>query len=239
MHFSIVVPVHNEAGNIEPQLAEIEAALGDQFDYEVIYADDASTDATAAELAAARKRFPRLRVVTHKARGGKSRAIINAVKRAKAPWIITFDGDRQNDPSDIPRLWQAVLADGKPEDGLVLCGRRTKRTVGPAKRVASRIANGLRRAILKDDTPDTACGVKMFPRDAFLELPRFDNMHRFFPVLFRKQGLNVRSVPVNDRPRAEGESKYGILDRGWQSFWDLLGVIWLQSRTSHPAVEED
>lgn len=239
MQFAIVVAVLNEAGNILPQLEEIDAALGSDFDYEIVYLDDGSTDETPAELAAAKKKFKRLRVITHETRGGKSRALISAIQRVKAPWVITFDGDRQNDPADIPRLWAALQKDGAPDPNLVLCGHRTERIVSPGKKIASRFANRLRRWILKDDTPDTACGIKVFRRDDFLELPRFENMHRFFPALFKARGRTIKSVPVKDRDRTTGKSKYGILDRGWQSFWDLLGVIWLLGRTKYPAIRED
>lgn len=229
---SVVVPVKNEAPNISPLIAEIRAALAD-VPHEIIYVDDGSTDETAAILAAEAARGPLMRR-HHRIACGQSAAVVTGVRAAAGTWIATLDGDGQNDPADIP----ALLARAQAESGLVLvAGHRTRRQDSAVKRVSSRFANRLRAAILKDATPDTGCGLKLFPRAAFLELPAFDHMHRFLPALFIRAGGRVISVPVNHRPRLRGASKYGTLDRALVGIVDLFGVAWLQRRGRLPEVD--
>ncbi|MEJ0070321.1 MAG: glycosyltransferase family 2 protein [Pseudomonadota bacterium] len=236
MELSVVVPVHNEADNIAPLIAEIRAALDGRLDYEIVYVDDASTDGTAAALAALKPSCPPLRVVRHLTRSGQSTAIRTGIKAARASWIATLDGDGQNDPADIPSLW-ALRGSGEPPR--MIAGERRKRRDSWSKRISSRWANRIRRRLLGDDTPDTGCGLKLFPRALFLELPYFDHMHRFLGALMIRQGATVRSVAVNHRPRLKGTSKYGFWDRLWVGISDLLGVMWLQRRAHTPRVEED
>jgi glycosyltransferase involved in cell wall biosynthesis len=230
MDLSIVIPVKNEAGNIAPLVGEIDAALdGKGVEYEIIYVDDGSDDATAVELAQLRVTKPRLYVVTHAKSCGQSAAIRSGVKAARAAWIATLDGDGQNDPDDIPSLWQiAKAAPATPP--LLIAGHRARRQDSWSKRRASKIANAIRRAMLHDDTPDTGCGLKLFPRTLFLDLPYFDHMHRFLPALVLREGGVVRSLPVNHRPRERGASKYGVFDRLWVGIADLFGVMWLCRR---------
>ncbi|MGE5148070.1 MAG: glycosyltransferase family 2 protein [Candidatus Eiseniibacteriota bacterium] len=236
MKLSVVVPVRNEAENIDPLLAEIHAALDGRVDFEVVYVDDGSDDGTAATLAAARQRYPRLRVVRHRTACGQSAAIATGVKAAQGAWIATLDGDGQNDPADIPKLWAMLDADGAADPKRVIIGHRKKRRDTLAKRIASRLANKIRASLLNDNTPDTGCGLKLFARETFLDLPRFDHMHRYLPALFLKRGCTVTSVAVNHRPRERGVSKYGVLDRLWVGISDLMGVMWLQRRTSVPVI---
>jgi dolichol-phosphate mannosyltransferase len=236
MDLSIVIPVRNEAENIAPLVAEIRVALaslpGAALDYEIVYVDDGSSDATAATVAALADEFASLRLVRHDRSYGQSAAIRTGVKAARAPWIATLDGDGQNDPADIPRLWaMAQAASGAPA---LITGQRTKRRDAWIKRVSSRVANRVRAALLGDGTPDTGCGLKLFRRDLFLDLPFFDHMHRFLPALVRRAGGSIVSVPVNHRPRTRGSSNYGTLDRLAVAFADLLGVIWLQRRAKRP-----
>ncbi len=239
MDLSIVVPVHNEAENVAALIAEIEAALVDVLEFEIIYIDDGSEDGTGEALRAAKKKHKRLRSLRHAQRCGQSRAIISGVMAARAPIIATLDGDGQNDPASIPDLWRRMSADGKPDLGLVICGQRVNRKDTAWRRFASRIGNGVRSWLLKDKTPDSGCGLKLFSREAFLALPRFDHMHRFLPPLFLKQGLQVVSVDVHHRPRQAGLSKYGVFDRLWVGIWDLLGVMWLQRRSHYPTKSEE
>jgi dolichol-phosphate mannosyltransferase len=239
MDLSIVIPVKNEAGNITPLIAEIAAALdGKGIDYEIVYVDDGSDDGTAAELARLRATSARLRVMTHRRSCGQSAAIRSGVRAARAAWIATLDGDGQNDPADLPSLWQIAKA-APAEPPLLIAGHRARRQDSWTKRRASKIANAIRRCMLHDDTPDTGCGLKLFPRAMFLDLPYFDHMHRFLPALALREGGVVRSLSVNHRPRERGVSKYGVFDRLWVGISDLFGVMWLRRRQSLPTVLGD
>ena len=233
---SVVVPVYNEQDNILPLLAEIAAALRGRGAYEVVYVDDASSDGTLGVLTRARMLHPELRVLHHRERSGQSTAIRNGVKAARGRWIATLDGDGQNDPADIPKL--LAMRDGSPPDIRLFAGWRVNRQDSGSKRWASRLANAIRSRLLRDETPDTGCGIKLFERDAFLDLPYFDHMHRFLPALVQRAGWQVRSVPVNHRPRGTGISKYNNLNRALVGIADLRGVAWLIVRSRRTAVEE-
>jgi dolichol-phosphate mannosyltransferase len=231
---SVVVPVCNEAENVEPLAREIAAALAGQS-YEMIFIDDGSTDETAAILRGLRGELTELRVLRHSFRSGQSAAVASGVRAARAPWIATLDGDGQNDPADIPNLlavWRREVS-GTPELGLV-AGQRRKREDGFMKRMASRVGNGTRQWLLQDKTRDTGCGLKLFSRAAFLALPYFDHIHRFIPALMLREGYRIAHVDVNHRPREHGRSKYGTLDRLMVSISDLLGVRWLRRRARNP-----
>jgi dolichol-phosphate mannosyltransferase len=228
--FSVVVPVHNEAENIAPLLAEIGAALDPLTEYEVVVVDDGSTDATPQVLREYAARQPRLRPLRHLRNSGQSAAIATGVRAARAPWIVTLDGDGQNDPADIPALLARLQQAGPGETPAMIAGWRVKRRDTWLKRISSRIANGVRGRILSDHTPDVGCGLKVFKRDVFVKLPQFDHMHRFLPALFQRAGENVISVPVRHRPRAKGRSHYGMHDRLWVGIVDILGVLWLGKR---------
>jgi len=239
MKISIVVPVHNEAGNILPLIEEIEKAMTQAEAYEIVYVDDGSRDQTEAELKDAMRRFQALRVVRHRQSCGQSTAVRTGVKAAHHPWIATLDGDGQNDPADIPRLYTALLEHRKTTPNLwMIAGWRNKRYDSPWRLFSSRFANTVRSTLLGDNTPDTGCGLKVFARDKFLELPYFDHMHRFLPALVIRAGGGVISEPVNHRARGVGVSNYGTLDRLWAGITDLLGVIWLQKRAKLPEVNE-
>jgi dolichol-phosphate mannosyltransferase len=236
LQLSIVVPVRNEADNILPLLAEIHAALQDRGDFEVIYVDDGSTDESAARLKAALAQYPRLRALTHAASCGQSAALMTGVRAARAEWIATLDGDGQNDPADLPKLLAA--RDGAAKGVRLVSGYRKKRQDSTLKRVASRIANGVRSALLGDATPDTGCGLKLIERATYLELPFFDHMHRFLPALVQRAGGATLIVEVHHRPRTRGRSNYGVLDRLWVGIVDLFGVMWLKRRAAQPHVSE-
>ena len=238
MDLSVVIPARNEAPNVAPLVAEIRRALDGRIDYEIVYVDDGSGDATAAEIRRACGEFPGVRLVRHRASCGQSMAILTGVKAARASWIATLDADGQNDPADIPALWE-IARSAPASPPLMITGQRRKRRDTWSKRAASHAANAIRRTLLGDGTPDTGCGLKLFRRDFFLELPRFDHMHRFLPALAMRQGGKVVSVPVNHRPRERGRSNYGVFDRLWVGIADLLGVMWLMRRAKDPVVLED
>lgn len=237
MELSVVVPVFNEADNISPLVDEIRAALEGAGEFEIVYVDDGSDDGTPDCLARARARSGgRLRVLRHRQRAGQSAAIVSGVQAARGRWIATLDGDGQNDPADIPRLLAMARGAKRP---MMIAGNRRKRNDDWLRRLSSRVANSVRSRLLDDHTPDTGCGLKLFPRDVFLDLPRFDHMHRFLPALCQRAGVEVVVADVGHRPRARGRSKYGLHDRLWVGIVDLLGVLWLRRRALRLSVEEE
>lgn len=233
---SVVVPVYNEEGNVASLVGEIVAALRGVTDFEIVYVDDRSTDGTLAALQALKARVPELRVVRHLANAGQSTATRNGVKAARGEWIATLDGDGQNDPADIPKL--LAMRERAAPDVKLFAGWRVERKDTGSKRWASKVANAIRSRMLRDSTPDTGCGIKLFERAAFLDLPYFDHMHRYLPALMQRAGWTTVSVPVNHRPRGAGVSKYTNLGRALVGIRDLRGVAWLIARSRRTAVEE-
>jgi dolichol-phosphate mannosyltransferase len=229
MDLSVIIPVKNEAENIAPLVEEIRAALEGVIVYEVVFVDDGSEDATPAEVARLATEIAELRLLRHAQSCGQSAAIRTGVRAARADWIATLDGDRQNDPADIPKLWRFGVGTSGTAPVLVT-GYRKKRQDRWSKRWASRVANAIRSRLLGDDTPDAGCGLKLFRRSLFLDLPYFDHMHRFLPALVLREGGTVYSVAVNHRLRQGGVSKYGVLDRLGVGIVDLFGVMWLKRR---------
>jgi dolichol-phosphate mannosyltransferase len=233
---SVVVPVFNEQDNIPPLIAEIVAALRDRVDFEIVYVDDASRDGSIAVLTEAKRANPELRVVAHASQSGQSTAIRNGVKAARGRWIATLDGDGQNDPADIPKL--LAMRDESSAAIKLYAGWRVNRQDSGSKRWASKWANAIRSRLLRDETPDTGCGIKLFEREAFLDLPYFDHMHRYLPALMQRAGWQVRSVPVNHRARGAGVSKYNNLNRALVGIADLRGVAWLIRRSRRTETRE-
>lgn len=238
VQLSIVVPVRNEADNILPLLAEIHAALESRGEFEVVYVDDGSSDATPQRLAEAMQRYPRLRVLAHRLSCGQSAALMTGMRAARAEWVATLDGDGQNDPADIPKLLSARDAAGQPTNLQLVAGYRKTRRDTWLKRLSSRVANAVRSRLLRDATPDTGCGLKLMARAVYLELPFFDHMHRFLPALVQRNGGATLSVEVNHRPRTRGQSNYGVFDRLWVGIVDLAGVMWLKRRARQPEATE-
>ena len=233
---SVVVPVHNEEGNVAPLIGEIIAALRDVIPFEIVYVDDLSKDGTLARLTELKATTPELRVIRHLSNSGQSTAIRTGIKAARAPWIATLDGDGQNDPADIPRL--LAERDHASPDTRMFAGWRVSRQDSGSKRWASKWANAIRSRMLRDETPDAGCGIKLFEREAFLDLPYFDHMHRYLPALMQRAGWNTVSVPVNHRHRGSGVSKYNNLDRALVGIRDLRGVAWLIARNRRTRTEE-
>ncbi|MFT3727491.1 MAG: glycosyltransferase family 2 protein [Terricaulis sp.] len=233
IEFSVVVPVMNEAGNAGALAREIAAAL-DGRSYEMVFVDDASRDDTRGELIALRSELPALRVVGHRKNAGQSRAIHTGVLAARAPIVGTVDGDGQNDPVDLPRLLAKFTRADAPATLGMIAGVRAKRQDTMSKRVASRVANNVRRSLLNDGATDSGSGIKVFKREAFLRLPYFDHMHRYMAALMLREGYAVEFLEVNHRHRGAGASKYTNLGRLAANMTDLFGVMWLRSRARQP-----
>jgi glycosyltransferase involved in cell wall biosynthesis len=233
IEFSVVVPVMNEAGNAAVLAREIAAAL-DGRSYEMVFVDDASRDDTREELIGLRKELPALRVLGHRKNSGQSRAIHSGVLAARAPIVGTLDGDGQNDPADLPKLLVRLNRAEAPANLGMIAGKRAKRQDSWSKRTASRIANTVRKSLLKDGADDSGSGIKVFKREAFLRLPYFDHMHRYMPALMLREGYAVEFLEVNHRHRGAGRSKYTNLGRLAANMTDLFGVMWLRSRARQP-----
>jgi dolichol-phosphate mannosyltransferase len=238
MDLSVVIPVKDEAANVAPLVAELRAALDGLLDYEIVYVDDGSEDGTAAEVARLQAETPHLRLLRHMRSCGQSAAVRSGVRAARAAWIATLDGDGQNDPADILKMWRMGLS-APMAPSLLIAGYREDRQDSWTKRFASQIANLVRRWMLGDGTADSGCGLKLFPRSLYLDLPYFDHMHRFLPALALREGGIVRSIRVNHRARRGGVSKYRVFDRLGVGVVDLFGVIWLKRRAARPQLLDE
>jgi len=237
MRATVVIPALNEAGNIGRLVAETYEHVPPEMLGEVIVVDDCSEDATPQEIKQmiAAGTYPGLRYLRHGERSGQSAALRSGILAATCSVIATMDGDGQNDPRDIAKLLDKLASPGAKGPALVN-GWRTERKAEGSKRWASKWANWIRDAVLKDDCPDTGCGIKVYWREAFLRLPFFTSMHRYLPALFQTYGHEVAYVPVNDRPRTVGVSKYNNLNRALVGLYDLVGVTWLRKRTKVPPI---
>lgn len=230
---SVVVPAFNEADNLAALTSEILDALTPRWPAcEVLLVDDASTDQTAAVVQTLRNNDPRVRYLRHKANSGQSAAVWSGVQAARAPVIATLDGDGQNNPASIPDLIERYAA-CSAQGPVIVCGIRTRRQDTWSKKIASRLANNVRRSLLHDEVTDSGCGLKVFGRGDFLALPAFNHMHRFLPALMKAAGARIESVPVHHRPRTFGVSKYGVGGRALVGVYDLVGVAWLMRRRLH------
>ncbi len=234
---SVVIPMHNEGAAIPDLIAGVARALDGMASAEIIAVDDGSTDDTLTRLRTAQATQPRLRVLSHDRCGGQSAAVHSGVMAARAPICCTLDGDGQNPPEELPKLWQPILDDASGTVALV-AGQRQGRKDTLSKKLASRAANAIRGRILRDGTRDTGCGLKGFRTEAFRTLPYFDHMHRYLPALFKAHGWDVALVDVSHRPRVAGQSKYTNLGRAIAGAWDLLGVVWLIRRAKKSRASE-
>jgi len=233
---SVVIPAHNEVDNIAALLRETCAELRGHVQFEIVCVDDGSRDGTDAVLAGLKDEMPELRACRHEACAGQSVALLSGVRRARYEWIATMDGDGQNDPADITKLMARQAQVGAQVK--LVAGWRVQRNDDAGKRWSSRLANRIRRYFLRDGTPDTGCGIKLFERETFLTLPSFNHMHRYLPALVQRAGFETVSEPVNHRPRTAGRSKYTNLGRAWVGIRDLLGVAWLIQRPTRAKVRD-
>lgn len=230
---TVIAPMKNEAANVARLADDVAEACAPLAPFEAIFVNDGSDDDTSRAIAEAQGRHPWLREVRHLRSCGQSAAVLSGVRAARAPICCTLDGDGQNPPAEIPRLVAPLLSDQTGRLGLV-AGQRIDRQDTLSKRLASRVANGLRRRLLHDDTRDTGCGLKAFPRDVFLSLPFFDHVHRYLPALVKREGLEVALVDVSHRARDAGVSNYTNFGRALVGALDLLGVWWLIRRRKLP-----
>lgn len=235
---TVLIPFYNEAGNVLKLLEEVHEQL-EGIAFDVVCVDDCSTDSTSDELAEAAKRWPETVLVrTHIKRAGKSAALVTGLRSVTGDWVQLIDGDGQNDIADTARLWP-ILIEGQDTGRLgIVAGRRKSRNDSGFKWVQSRIANGVRKFVLRDDAKDTGCGWKLIRAQAFRELPYFASMHRFLPALVKRAGWQVREEWVNDRRRWHGQSKYGFLGRFGAGVFDLLGLFWLMRRGGQGIAKE-
>lgn len=235
---SVVIPFHNESDNIIPLIEETTGVLDGLVSYEVVCVDDGSTDDTLSKLLTAARRFGNVRIIQHLQCCGQSAAVKSGVTAARGDWVVTMDGDGQNDPASIADLLAARKAAAQNSRLRMICGWRKERLDSWDKRLSSKIANKVRGALLKDETPDTGCGLKLISRDAFQKLPFFDHLHRFLPALILRDGGEIISIPVKHRPRVKGQTHYGLGNRLWTGILDMLGVMWLQRRARNPETRE-
>ncbi len=228
VEISVVVPAHNEEGNIGPLIDEIRQSLANRA-MEVIIVDDGSNDGTADEVAS-RAKGQQVRLIQHLEACGQSAAIRSGINMARGEMIVTLDGDGQNNPIDIPNLVGALETNPSGKQVAMAAGQRVGRQDSEIKKISSKLANGLRSRLLRDGARDTGCGLKAFWREAYLALPYFDHQHRFLPALMIREGYGVVYVDVSHRARGHGASKYGTLDRLLVSIFDMAGMVWLLNR---------
>ncbi len=231
--FSVVSPVRNEAENVDQLVREIASALSGRA-FEIIFVDDASQDDTRARLQSLKAEVPQLRVLGHRKNAGQSRAVRTGVAAARGGIIVTLDGDGQNDPADIPGMLAQLNRSDAPQDLALIQGKRAKRVDSGWKKMGSRLANNVRRSVLKDANSDSGCGMRAFRRDAYMLLPYFDHMHRYLPALMMSEGLRVEERPVGHRARQHGRSNYTNFGRLADAVSDLRGVMWLRKRRRSP-----
>ncbi len=237
---SVVIPVLNEEDNISPLLQEIVRASQICPISEIIYVDDGSTDSTPNVLSSLKQKQPLLRVLRHDQRSGQSASLWTGVKAATNDLIVTIDGDGQNNPADIAKLYNQYTEIDQIAPQTMIVGEREKRNDSLSRRIASRTANMIRSSLLRDSTKDTGCSLKLFRRKDYLRLPYFNHMHRFLPALMMREQVRLIHVPVSHRPRHSGVSKYGNFGRALVGISDLLGVLWLQKRAnSYPQISEN
>jgi dolichol-phosphate mannosyltransferase len=234
---SVVIPAYNEAPNLPALLEEIRVAFAPNLAFEVVVVDDGSTDGTPSVLDEIQNSFHELRVVRHASSCGQSTALMTGVDAAVGDIIATLDGDGQNDPADIPAMFELLMRSRRTEDVRMIAGFRSKRRDSSWRLICSRIANMIRSRILHDQTPDSGCGIKVFTKYGFATMPQFNHMHRFLPALIIRGGGKVISYPVNHRPRIHGKSHYDTVRRMIAGIVDLIGVAWLLRRNHIPVVE--
>jgi len=223
---SVVVPFYNEEENVPLLYEQIGAVFAEltEYDFECLFVNDGSTDGTRGQLERLREASPHVRPVHLVERRGQSAALVAGMRRARGEYILTLDGDLQNDPRDFPKILELL----KEYD--CVCGYRANRHDSWVRKVSSKIANAVREAVLKDGIRDAGCGSKGFRRCCVEHIVPFNGVHRFFAAMVRNAGLTLAECPVTHHPRRHGTTKYGINNRLWRGLYDLVGVAWLKRR---------
>lgn len=223
--YSVLIPLKDEEGNIRELINELEPVMQSlKMPWELICIDDGSSDQTPSILRELALAKPYLRVVTFKNNYGQSSAFAAGFKLARGEFVITLDGDRQNDPADIPKL----LAEMDHCD--MACGSRQRRRDTWWRRIVSRSANAVRRRVCRDGMKDNNCSLKVYRTSCLQKIKMYEGMHRFLPALFIIEGFRIREIPVNHRERQRGKSKYNMLNRGVNTIFDLFAVFWMRRR---------
>lgn len=225
MKYSVIIPLKNEEGNISELINEIEPVMNSLGElWEMICIDDGSTDKTLEILKEIAREKKYLRIIIFAKNYGQSSAFDAGFRNAKGEFLITLDGDRQNDPNDIPKLLEL----SKNHD--LVCGIRQQRKDVFSKRISSYIANKVRGWLCKDGIKDTGCSLKVYRRSCFAKIKMFNGMHRFLPALFLIEGFKVGETPVNHRERVAGKTKYNLFNRSFNTISDMLAVRWMGKR---------
>tara|TARA_R110002049_G_scaffold2743_3_gene20953 strand:- start:824 stop:1552 length:729 start_codon:yes stop_codon:yes gene_type:complete len=231
MNISLVIPALNEGKNVFLLALEIEKVLSTEDQFEIIFVDDGSTDDTYECMLEAKKSIDLdLHTIHSRRNNGQSIAILMGVKEAKYEWVMTLDSDLQNKPENFSILIDQMRSNPDVFKNTLVAGIRKERNDNFVKKVSSKIANSVRQYLLKDECVDTGCGLKLFNKEFFLELPHFKNMHRFLPALYKMHGGSCQYIEVTHSSRIAGISKYGTFDRLIAGVWDLIGVMWLKNR---------
>ncbi|MCU1229174.1 MAG: glycosyl transferase family 2 [Acidobacteria bacterium] len=235
-HLSVVFPVYNEEENVPILLAEIAKALdGKPWTYEIVAADDGSSDGSLAALRAARAQYPNLRIVALAKNSGQTAALDAAWRAARGDYVVSLDADLQNDPADIPAMMQKLEELGVD----MVIGVRVNRHDTFSRKLQSKIGNGVRNWITRDQITDTGCSLKLVRREAIDRVKLYTGMHRFLPTLVRMQGYKVAEMPVNHRARQFGVSKYGAMNRAFRGLADCLAVRWMSKRVLDYSAHEE
>lgn len=234
MKYSIVIPFKNEESNVEGLINEIEPVMSKMGEiFEVIAIDDGSTDNTLSLLKQLKKSRPWLRIIKFTKNFGQSSAFDAGFKTAKGDFIVTLDGDRQNDPADIPLMLETA------READLVCGIRAKRKDTVVKRYTSKIANFVRSRVCQDGVKDTGCSLKVYRRDRLQKIKLYNGMHRFLPALFAIEGFRVKEIPVNHRERVAGVTKYNFFNRSFNTVADMFAVRWMRQRHLAWKMEEE
>jgi len=229
---SLVAPVKDEVDNLRPLYARVVEVFGDKTAWELLLVDDGSSDGSVELIRELVSADPRVRGVIFAHNCGQTTAMSAGIQAARGPVVATMDADMQNDPGDLPGMLEKLPG----HDAVV--GWRMKRRDTFVRRASSKIANGIRNWISKDQVTDTGCSLKVFRTEAIQSIPLFEGMHRFFPTLMRYHGFDVIEHGVGHKPRVAGESKYGVSNRAWRAFKDLIAVRWMRRRIIRPPVRE-